>query len=334
MFGEQLGSVELHMGATKVFAVASADLVEPYPDRAAEGLLHFHVEFSPMAAQSFEAGRPSEAAIELMRLLERTLRKSQAIDVETLCVVAGRRVWSIRCDVTVLDHRGNLCDCTSLAALAALKHLRIPAVSVVGTGDDATVKVLAREQAEPLPLVFHHTPVAITFGLFQADAARADGRSVLVAIDPTDREELVMPGSLVVVLNQYGELCGLHKPGGLPIEVAQAVECARQAADVAPTMLTALESALDVQLAKLADEAAALSRTGRLPPPRPADRGGQLPLSIQTVPVDLAAGAEAKTDLAAAPEGALQESSGTGSGPGCAEGESAPPTKRHKGAGF
>ena len=63
-----------------------------------------------------------------MRLLERSLRKSQAVDVETLCVVAGKRVWSVRCDVTVVDHRGNLADSVNLAALAALRHLRLPAV--------------------------------------------------------------------------------------------------------------------------------------------------------------------------------------------------------------
>ena len=125
-FGAVPGTCELRLGQTRLLATATAELVEPYQDRAAEGLLQFSVEFSPMASPVFEPGRPSEAAVELTRLLERAIRKSQAIDVEALCVVPNKRVWSVRCDITVMDHRGNLTDAAVLAALAALRHLRLP----------------------------------------------------------------------------------------------------------------------------------------------------------------------------------------------------------------
>ena len=104
------GSVQVRLGGTKVLATATAELIEPFPDRPTEGVLQFFVEFSPMAAPEFEPGRPSEAAVELMKLLERALRKSQAIDVESMCVVAGKHVWSVRVDICVLDHCGNLTD--------------------------------------------------------------------------------------------------------------------------------------------------------------------------------------------------------------------------------
>lgn len=45
-----------------------------------------------MASPAFDAGRPGEAAIEAMRLLERALRDSRAVDLEALCVLAGRKV--------------------------------------------------------------------------------------------------------------------------------------------------------------------------------------------------------------------------------------------------
>ena len=120
------GTCELRLGQTRLLATATAELVEPYQDRPAEGVLQFSVEFSPMASPVFEPGRPSEAAVELTRLLERAIRKSQAIDVEALCVVPNKGVWSVRCDITVMDHRGNLTDAAVLAALAALRHLRLP----------------------------------------------------------------------------------------------------------------------------------------------------------------------------------------------------------------
>ena len=54
--------------------------------------MRFNVEFSPMASPNFESGRPGEAAIELARLVERSLRETRAIDQEALCVLAGRKV--------------------------------------------------------------------------------------------------------------------------------------------------------------------------------------------------------------------------------------------------
>ena len=257
----ELGGVELRLGETKILASATAELVEPYADRPSEGLLQFFVDFSPMASPAFEPGRASEPAVELMRLLERTVRKSQAIDIESLCVVAGRRVWSVRCDITVLDHRGNLTDATVLAALGALKHLRLPAVRIDGAGDEASVSELPPDQADPEPLVFHHLPVAVSFGFFRS----AEGGPLVSALDPTDREEQVMLGSMTAVLNQHQELCSLHKPGGVPLPTAELLESVQQAAVVVPQRLRVLEATLQAHAERVAAVAEVLRRTGRLP---------------------------------------------------------------------
>ena len=60
--------------------------------RPNEGSLKFNVEFSPMASPNFEPGRPTENANELARLIERGLRETKAVDLEALCVLAGRKV--------------------------------------------------------------------------------------------------------------------------------------------------------------------------------------------------------------------------------------------------
>ena len=269
-FGNVVGSVEVHIGDTKVMAVATAELVEPYPDRPAEGVLQFNVELSPMASPAFEGGRPSELAIEMMRLLDRSIHKSQAVDIESLCVVAGKRVWSLRCDVTVLDDCGNMGDAANLAALAALKHFRLPAVSVLGTGDEATVHVLPTEQAEPQPLVFHHMPVAVTLAFFNSKAG-----TLLHVLDPTDREELVMLGTLVVVLNQHQELCALHKLGGIPVGSGELLGCIKQVASMAPHLLQVLEQALQQHALKMEETAKILAKTGRLPQRAPQSSAPQ-----------------------------------------------------------
>ena len=256
------GSVQVRMGTTKVLAVATAELVAPYADRPTEGVLQFFVELSPMASPAFEPGRPSEAAIELMRLLERALRKSQAIDVESLCVVNAKHVWSVRCDVTVLDDGGNLADAALLAALAALRHLRLPAVRVDGTGDEASVRILTEEQGERQPLVFHHTPVSVSLG-FLPPSDGGGGRGTCI-LDPTEREELVMVSRLTVVLNQHQELCALHKPGGVPVDSSELMEGMRSAAEVAPQHLLLLEKVLAEHAQRLAEAAEVLRRTGRV----------------------------------------------------------------------
>jgi len=273
MLGTVSGCAEVHLGESKVCATATAEIIEPFLDRGSEGLLNFFVDFSPMAAPGFEAGRPNEAANEMMRLLERAFRKSQAIDIEALCVVAGKKVWSVRCDVVVLDHRGNITDAAILASLAALRHLDLPSVSVHGIGEDATVQVLSREQAEPQPLIFHHLPLSVSFGLFQS----AEGM-LHRAVDPTDREELVMLGVLSIIINQYDEVCGVHKPGGLPIEATDVLECAREAVEIARGLLGTLQAAIDDAEKARKDEAEHLRRTGRLPKNNPASEAA--PFSV------------------------------------------------------
>ncbi len=47
-----------------------------------------------MASSAFEPGKPGEDAIEVARLVERSLKQSHAVDTEALCVVAGRKVRS------------------------------------------------------------------------------------------------------------------------------------------------------------------------------------------------------------------------------------------------
>jgi len=94
-FGKQWGHVEVQLGTTRVLAVVVGEIVEPYPDRPSEGFFTFNTEFSPMADPNFEIGRPSESAIELVRVIERGLRESRAVDTEALCIVAGEKVGSL-----------------------------------------------------------------------------------------------------------------------------------------------------------------------------------------------------------------------------------------------
>ena len=57
-----------------------------------------------MASPNFEGGRPTEQAMELIRLLEQALRNSRAIDREALCIQAGRKVSGCRAFKPPVQH--------------------------------------------------------------------------------------------------------------------------------------------------------------------------------------------------------------------------------------
>ncbi|KAK9855752.1 hypothetical protein WJX84_012202 [Apatococcus fuscideae] len=248
----------VQMGFTRTMAVVTAALESPYSDRQSEGSLRFNVEFSPMASPGFEPGRPGERAIELARLIERGLRDSRAIDLEALCVLAGRKVWMLRVDVHVLDHDGNLTDAASLAALAALMAFRRPYVEVGGGSSDQhqEVTVMAPDVREPLPLTIHHLPIAVTIALFQ--------QGNLVCVDPSLKEEAAAAGSMTAILNTHGEVCAVQKAHGIGLSIHQVMRLMR----IAQSKVTELAGLL--QAALKAHEAAAVAARVRRQPTAPA----------------------------------------------------------------
>ncbi|CAB4026742.1 Exosome complex component RRP45, partial [Paramuricea clavata] len=214
-FGVDRGHCEVQLGKTRVLAQVSSEVVCPPPNRPSEGQLFFNLELSPMASPAYETGRLSEHTVELNRLLERVYKQSQCIDVESLCIVTGEKVWSIRVDVTVLDDGGNIIDCASIATITALSHFRRPDVSV--SGEDVTIYSI--EERDPVPLSVHHIPIYVTFAFYDNGA--------LLLVDPTDREESVMDGQMMIAMNVDREICAVQMNGGLSLEADQVLRCSQ-----------------------------------------------------------------------------------------------------------
>lgn len=235
-FGREDGSSEVQLGLTHVMGFVSSQLVQPYRDRPNEGTLSVYTEFSPMADPSFEAGRPTESAVELGRVIDRGLRESRAIDTESLCVVSGKFVWSIRIDLHILDNGGNLVDAANIAALAALLTFRRPECSLGGE-DGQEVIVHPPEVREPLPLIIHHLPIAVTFAFI--------GDENMVVIDPTHFEEDVMGGRLTATLNANGDVCAIQKAGGDGVVQSVIMQCLRVASVKAADITAKIRKAVD-----------------------------------------------------------------------------------------
>ncbi|KAI8622153.1 ribosomal protein S5 domain 2-type protein [Chytriomyces sp. MP71] len=230
--GGGFGSAEVLLGKTRVLANVSAEVVRPTAASPTEGAVLFNTSFSPMASPAFEPGRLSDEEVLISRMLEKAVRRSRAIDTEGLCIVAGEKVWSVRIDIHVLDHEGNILDCACIAAISALLHFRRPDVSV--EGDQVTIHDM--DERNPIPLSIHHIPICITFGFFD------NGEKVLV--DPTHLEEQVQDGDFIVVVNTHRELCTMSKAGGAGLDIARIVQCTEVAAAKAAEVTELIRGAL------------------------------------------------------------------------------------------
>ncbi|XP_030047639.1 exosome complex component RRP45 [Microcaecilia unicolor] len=232
-FGTDYGCCIVELGRTRVLGQVSCELVPPKVNRPTEGIIFFNLELSPMASPAFELGRQSELLIKLNRLLERCLRNSKCIDTESLCVVAGEKVWQVRVDLHLLNHEGNIIDAASIAAIVALSHFRRHDVSI--QGDEVTV--YTPEEREPVPLSIHHMPICVSFAFFQ--------QGTYLLVDPSDREERVLDGMLVIAMNKHREICTIQSSGGIMLLKEQVLRCSKIAGVKVTEITELIQKALE-----------------------------------------------------------------------------------------
>lgn len=199
-----------------------------------------------MVAPSVEVNRPTETEVVLSRLLEKTIRRSGALDTESLCLIAGQKCWSVRADLHVLTEDGNLTDVACFAIVAALRHFRKPETTIEGE----TLTVYTPAEREPVPLSWLHTPFCITFSFFGED-----GETVL--LDTTSLEEQLRASSCTISLNKHGEICQISKLGGDAVDAPLFVQCAQ-------TALTKTKEFTDMLDRKLAEDAKSRDKGGLL----------------------------------------------------------------------
>lgn len=152
----------MYIIVSRILAQVTCEVQQPKSSRPSEGVLNINLELNPIAAPHFEAGRQSELSVQLNRLLEKCIKDSKTIDLESLCIRVNEKVWAIRVDVNVLNHEGNLQDCASIAALSALAHFRRP--DVTWEGEEFIIH--SSKEKDPIPIVIHHYPVCVSYAIF------------------------------------------------------------------------------------------------------------------------------------------------------------------------
>ena len=122
------------------------------------------------------------------------------IDLNSLCAVEGVAVWSLYCDVCVLQHDGNLLDASLMAMMLALSRVKLPSVKVAGSGDAGTEATAAGSDDGGRALLWlprrrylYSSPplYPISFGLI------AD----VMVCDPNADEEALISTSLTLLLD-------------------------------------------------------------------------------------------------------------------------------------
>jgi len=250
------GSAAVKLGDTYVIAGVKFDCERPpFSDIPNEGVLSVNAEFVPIASAEFEAGPPNENSIELARVVDRGLRESKLLDTSKLCIIPGKKVWTVHVDVYILDHCGNLIDASALAAVSALLTSKMPKSSMklnvikvsgieaqrvsefkFSNGASTNLKMeegsaeggvqeikefsvgKAVEGSLPVPLC--DRPVNITLAKI--------GDKFFV--DPSLEEEEVMDCRISVTFTENGRICAMQKGGAgtmTPDELLRAVEIAK-----------------------------------------------------------------------------------------------------------
>ena len=210
------GSAQVFLGKTKVMVGVKVETGDPFPDTPKEGILTVNAELVPLASPSFEPGPPDEKSIELARVVDRGLRESKAIDLEQLCIEAGKKVFIVFVDVYVLDYDGNLIDASAIASLAALLNARMSNYEIKDG------EVIYKPGHKNLPMKNH--PITVTIAKI--------GSSLVV--DPCLEEEQVMSARLTAAIEDSGRVCAMQKGGmeGLTMEeVKAAVQIASKKAN-------------------------------------------------------------------------------------------------------
>uniref|UniRef100_A0A7J2U020 Exosome complex component Rrp42 n=1 Tax=Ignisphaera aggregans TaxID=334771 RepID=A0A7J2U020_9CREN len=192
-------SVLVKLGHTQVLVGIKVDVGQPFPDNPEEGVLIVNAEYIPAASPSFEPGPPDENAIELARVIDRSLRESKAIALDRLLIIPGKKTWIIWLDIYVLDHDGNLVDAAMIGSMLALAQLKIPYFEV----DQVTGSIKIDKSRYAGSLSINRYVATVT--VYKVGD--------VLLVDPTAEEEAIASASISISVSEEGNIVGMQKRG-------------------------------------------------------------------------------------------------------------------------
>lgn len=218
------GSAMVSIGGTTVLAGVKAQVGTPFPNSPNSGIIIINTELLAIASRNFEYGPPNKFAVEISRVVDRTIREAPLIDLEKLCIVEGSKVWKLHVDIDILDFDGNLMDATCLAATSALLTAKIPTAKFVN--DELSID---EDRLTCLPI--KNKSVLCT-------VVKINDQLI---IDPLYFEETLMEASLSIGLREDGTLCALQKCGLDVMNVKEVMQSMNMAFNKSRELFSLLE---------------------------------------------------------------------------------------------
>lgn len=243
---DKFGYVEVAWGETKAAIRVSAKIAKPYEERPFEGTFQINCEISLMAWANFE-NNSSKSAQEIitLRLIEKAIKRLNSLDLESLCIIAGEKVWAITVDINYLNYDGGLIDLGCFGVMLALQHFRKP---------DVTIRGLEVEihNDRPVPLSILHIPICVLYLFFNRHSddmtvnIKGDENDEICIVDANKEEELLAQGQFVVTLNKNRELVQVSKNGGLPIDAGQLVQLCLTSTRIVDELTNLMQAELEL----------------------------------------------------------------------------------------
>lgn len=195
------GSAKVELGKTVVVAGISFEIGTPFKDSPSEGILIVEGEVLPTASLEVEVGPFDEVGIEVSRYIDRSLRKSGAIDLRKLIITPGELALKMYIDFNIINDDGNVIDASMLATLTSLCTGYMPDPNYLANAiKDVGPHSIELSTAPKIPIPVNEFPISVLLALINDK----------FIVDPCSVEEDVADALIVITHTMRNEVCAIQ----------------------------------------------------------------------------------------------------------------------------
>ena len=130
LFNREKNGVQVNLGETQVYGKLVTNIVEPKKVKQSEGQFKIRVNLGTLLNRKNLKQNVKSMSDEIVKILEKSIKGSKALDVESLNIKIGKFSWEIILDLTLVHQNGNVLDAMNYAAIALLLKYRFQPVEV------------------------------------------------------------------------------------------------------------------------------------------------------------------------------------------------------------
>ncbi|KDE05761.1 hypothetical protein MVLG_03852 [Microbotryum lychnidis-dioicae p1A1 Lamole] len=162
-------SALVRLGKTTVVCGITLEIAPPDMATPTHGFIVPNIDLPPLCSSLFRPGPPADEAQVLSSRLRDTLLSSNYVPLDSLCIERSKAAWVIYLDLICLNYDGSVLDASVLAAVAALRNLKLPqATWDVDTLSTICEPISDEEPGRALQLA-ETIPLTLSFGLYEDD---------------------------------------------------------------------------------------------------------------------------------------------------------------------